>query len=90
MLGQHYGVATQKEPRTVVTHCHGHSLSLSLKSLTSKCNILKDTMSTAREICILVKYSPKREKILGKIVKNFEGDLSKQLCAGKTSKLSTT
>ena len=46
-------------------------------------------MSTAREICIFVKYSPKREKILGKIVENIEGDLSKELCAGKISKLST-
>ena len=64
--------------------------SLSVKSLTSNCNILKDTMSTAEEICILVKYSPKGEKILGKVVENIEGDLSKELCAGKISKLSTT
>ena len=57
MLGQHSGVATQilaEEPKAVVTHCHGHSLSLSVKSLTRDCDILKDTMSTAGEICILV------------------------------------
>ena len=47
-------------------------------------------MSTAGEICILVKYSQKREKILGKIVENIEGDLSKELCIGKLSKLSIT
>ena len=74
----------------MVTHCHGHSLSLSVKSLTSNCNILKDTMSAAGESFILAKYSPKREKILGKIVENIEGDLSKELCAGKISKLCTT
>ena len=93
MFGQHSGVATQilaEEPKAVVTHCHGHSLSLFVKSLTSNCNILKDTMSTAGEICVLVKCSPKREKILRKIVENTEGDLSKELWAGKISKLSTT
>ena len=93
MLGQHSSVATQilaEEPKAVVTHYHGHSLRLSVKSSTSNCNILKDTMSTAGESFILAKYSPKREKILGKIVENMEGDLSKELCAGKMSKLSTT
>ena len=78
MLGQHSDVATQilaEEPKAV---------------LTSNCNILKDIMSTAGEICILFKYSSKREKILGKIVENIKGDLLKELCAGKISKLSTT
>ena len=92
MLGQHSSVATQilaEEPKAVVTHCYGHSLSFSVKSLTSNCNILKDAMSTAGEICILVKYFPKWEKILGKIVENIEGDLSNELCTGKISKLST-
>ena len=93
MLEQHSGVATQtlaEEPKAVVTHCHGHSLSLPVKFLTSNCNILKDSMSTAGEICILIKCSPKREKVLRKIVENIEGDLSKELWAGKISKLSTT
>ena len=47
-------------------------------------------MSTAGEICILFKYSPKREKTLGKIVENIESDLWMELCAGKISKLPTT
>ena len=88
ILGQHSSVATQilaEEPKVVVTHCHRHSLSFSVKSFTSNCNILKNTMGTAREICIYVKYSPKREKILGKIIENIEGDLSNELCAGKIS-----
>ena len=93
MLGQHSSVATQilaEEPKAVLVDCHDHSLSFSFISLTSNCNILKDTMSTSGEVCILVKCSPKREKILGKMVENIEGDLSKELCAGKVSKLSTT
>ena len=30
-------------------------------------------MSTVREISVLVKYSPKRENILGRMQENFEG-----------------
>ena len=29
-------------------------------------------MSTVREICVFVKYSPKRENILGRMQENFE------------------
>ena len=32
-------------------------------------------MSTLREICVLVKYSPKRENILGRMQENFEGNV---------------
>ena len=31
-------------------------------------------MSTVREICVLVKYSPKRGYILGRMQENFEGN----------------
>ena len=92
MLGQGSDNTTKilaEEPKAVITHYHEHSLSLFVKSLTSNCNILKDTMNTAGEIYFLVKYSPKREKILEKIVENIEDDLSKELCAGKI-RLSTT
>ena len=30
-------------------------------------------MGTIGEICVLVKYSPKSEKMLGKIIENVEG-----------------
>ena len=30
-------------------------------------------MGTVEEICVLVKYSPKSEKILGNIIENVEG-----------------
>ena len=78
MMGKRTGVATQisaEQPKAIATHCHGHSLSLSVKSLTSECDILRDTMGTVGEICILVKYSPKREKLLRKISENIEGEL---------------
>jgi len=50
-------------------------------------------MGTVGEICILVKYSPKQEKLLGKIVENIEGELSEELSAqtspSKLDKLSS-
>jgi len=70
MMGKKSGVATQIkaiQPKAIITHCHGHSLSLAVKDLTSSCKVLSDTMGTAGEICVLIKYSPKREKILGSI-----------------------
>ena len=67
MLGRKSGDAAQLssiQPKALVTHCHGHSLSLAVKDLTSECKVLADTMGTVGEICVLVKYSPKREKCL--------------------------
>ena len=34
-------------------------------------------MSTVREICVFVKYSPKRENILGRMQENFDPDTDK-------------
>ena len=65
MIGKKSGVATKllvEQPKALVTHCQGHSLSLAVKAPTACCKILCDTMSTVREICVLVKYSPKQER----------------------------
>ena len=65
MMGEKSGVATKlfvEQPKALVTYCQDHSLSLAVKDLTA-C----DTMSTMRGICVLVKYSPKRENILGRM-----------------------
>ena len=77
MMGKKSGVATRilaEQPKAIVTHCLGHSLSLAVKDLTAFCKILGDTMGTVGEICVLVKYSPKREKMLGRIRENIEGE----------------
>ena len=69
MLGKSSGVAVQLQaiqPRAPYTHCHAHSLSLSVKDVTKSITILRDTMGTAGEIIILIKFSPKRENLLGK------------------------
>ena len=45
---------------------------MSVKDLTQESKILKETMGTVGEICILVKYSPKREILLGEIQSNIK------------------
>ena len=50
MLGKSSGVATQifgEQPKAHYTHCHAHSLSLSVKDVTKNTKILQDTMGTA-------------------------------------------
>ena len=41
--------------------------------------MLDDTMGTVGEICVLAKYSPKLEKMLGTIQENVEGDMADDL-----------
>ena len=79
MLGKKSGVATriqELQPKAFVTHCHGHSLSLSVKDVTRSCKVLADTMDTSNEIVTLIKFSPKRENVLGGIkdLDNLEGE----------------
>ena len=75
MLGKNSGVATRIQniqPKAHITHCHCHSLSLSLKNTTKESKILSDTMDVSREIVQLIKYSPKRENMLGAVKENLE------------------
>ena len=93
MMGTRSGVSTiitEEQPKTIATHCQGHSLSLAVKSLTKECQILRDTMGNAGKICVLVKYSPKREKLLGKLSENIEGTLETDKQASRPDKLSVT
>ena len=48
------------------------------KSLRKDSPILCEVMETVGEICVLVKYSPKREKMLGSIVENIEGEFEER------------
>ena len=77
IIGKKSGVATQiqkDQPKAISTHCHGHFLSLSVKDLISSCDVLSNTMGTVEKICVLVKYSPKRVKILGSLYDIIEGE----------------
>lgn len=74
MMGHKTGVEKRiqdLQPKAYPTHCHGHSLSLSVKDTTKNCKLLSDTMDT-KEIVSLIKFSPKRENLLGEIKQNLE------------------
>ena len=90
MMGKQSGVSTQisaEQPKAMTTHCQGHPLSLAIKSLTKDCTILRNTLGTVGEICVLVKYSPKREKMLGSIMENIESEFEEQPKTDHPSKL---
>lgn len=59
------------------------ALSLAVKDLTSTCKVLGDSMGIVGEICILVKFSPKREKMLESIQKNVEEEMADELIQDK-------
>ena len=93
MMGKKSGVSTQifaEQPKAVTIHCQGHSLSLSVKPLTNGCDILRDTLIVVGEICILVKFSPKRENLLGNINDNIEKGQEDVEQIKKLTKLSRT
>ena len=92
MLGSKTGVARRIQdiqPKAHVTHCHGHSLSLSVKDATKNCKLLSSTMDTAKEIATLIKYSPKREFLLGKIQENIATENDEPLAHGILSLCAT-
>ena len=91
MMGKKSGVSTQilaEQLKAAAIHCQGHYLSLSVKLMTNQCDILNDVISVVGEICILVKFSPKREHLLGSISNNIEKEDSKTF--KKFKKLSAT
>ena len=94
MLGKKSGVAKQifeMQPKAHYSHCHCHSLSLSVKDLTKQSKLLSDTMNTAGEIAVLIKFSPKRETVLASLKEVTIEDADNKCSAPKNiTKLSTT
>ena len=75
MMGKRSGIAQQvlkDQPKSRVTHCHGHSLSLAIKDANKLCSILNEVMGSVGKIIVLIKFSPKRERMLGTINENIE------------------
>ena len=75
MMGKRSGVAQQIlliQSKALVTHCHGHTLSLAIKDANKLCSLLNEVMGSVGEIIVLIKFSPKRERILGTINENIE------------------
>ena len=77
MMGKNYSVAkqiTDEQAKAVTT------LSLTFTHLSREIsqkwfNVFRDTMGTVREICVLIQFSPKCKKLMGKIAENIEGKL---------------
>ena len=66
MRGVRSGVAKQicdEEPRTLYTHCYGHSINLDVNDAMKLCKQLKMALEVTHEITKLIKYSPRREEI---------------------------
>ena len=75
MMGKKSGVAQQilkEQPKALITHCHGHSLSLSIEDANKQCWVLGKTMGTVGKIILLIKFSPKHKQMLGAIDENIE------------------
>lgn len=70
MIGKKSGVAgklSEMEPKALVTYCHSHSLNLRIKTTSKECKLLRDVIGKVGEICILVTFSPIRERLLEEI-----------------------
>ena len=77
MLGKRSSVAAQMkrvQPKAIETHCHGHSLNLSVKDILKSNRLINDLLEIIVEITKLIKFSPKREQLLGAVKENFEKD----------------
>ena len=56
MMGKKSGASTQilaKQPKAVAIHCQGHSLSLSVKSMTKECDILHVSLTLLKKFAYL-------------------------------------
>ena len=51
---------------------------MSVKDVCRNVKIFNDTMGTVGEICVLVKFSPKRENMLGEIKENIDADFDEE------------
>ena len=90
MPGKRSGVAIQiyiEQPKAHYTHCHCHPLILSIKDVTRSSKMLFDVMNIAGEISVLIKFSPKYEKLLENLKEQTKN--SEQITPNKITKLST-
>ena len=73
MSGSKSGVATQFKllnKKCLYTHCYGHALNLAVGDAIKSVGFLESIFDTAREICKLIKLSPKRNSKLDEIRKD--------------------
>ena len=63
---------TTEQPKARTGHCYGYSLRFTVKRLTSSCKVLGNIIDIFGEICFLIKFSLKRENLLGTIWEQVE------------------
>ncbi len=66
MSGARSGVAKlimDEEPRTVYTHCYGHSINLAINHAIKHSKVILNAFDTTHELTKLIKFSPRREEI---------------------------
>ena len=61
----------KEQLKTQITYCHGHFLSFSIIDANKQCGILSETIGTAGKIIVLIKFSPKCERMLSVIKERF-------------------
>ncbi len=70
MSGKYAGVVVKvlkEEPKTLYTHCYGHSLSHACGDAIKHSKIMKDSLDTTHEITKLIKKSPHRVTLFEKL-----------------------
>ena len=70
MTGAKTGVSTQikpEEPRTIFTHCYGHSLQLAVGDTIKRIKNLADMFDTTTEFSKLLKFCPKMDAMFDRI-----------------------
>ena len=74
MLGKRSVAAQIKrvQPKAIETHCHGHSLNLSVKDATKSNRLINYVLGIVAETTKLIKFAPKREQLLGAVKENFQ------------------
>ena len=75
IMGKKTGVAQQilkEQPKALITHCHGHSLSLSGKDANKQCRILSETMGKAGKVIAWSSFLQKANECNGTINENME------------------
>ena len=70
MSGKRSGVATQiqkKEKKAFYLHCYAHSLNLACQDSIRKCKLVNDVLDMTYEVTKLIKFSPRRDRVLERI-----------------------
>ena len=71
ILGKRSSMATRiksENPKAFESHCLGHGLNLSVKSVNVVLKLMRDCIDVYFEIVKLIKFSPKHETALGKLL----------------------